>query len=140
MKNRLIGVILALLGFSGCKDHQSDAAMYGIPPPSSVDVTITGEVLNILSKPVPGIFVTETENSGGAPLITEFDGSFSFQSTLETDRIPFTKTLLFEDADGSLNGTLEDKEVTFTFAEENRVGEGEAFELTDVKVVLTGEP
>jgi putative lipoprotein (rSAM/lipoprotein system) len=142
MKNRLIGAILSLLGFGAAAcSEDGQVVMYGLPPVvDPIDFVVAGEVVNALGSAIPGILVTEVDNYGGVAIMTEVDGSFSFHSNCNEDDVPFTKTLLFEDADGPMNGVFENKEVTFTFTEEERITEESGtFEQTDVKVVLSGE-
>ena len=78
-------------------------ACYGVPP-----AVINGEVLDgNTKKPIPGIKVSP-EDSGDYHEITDSNGKFSmylYNSTI---------VLIFEDIDGPLNGSYQQKTVKFS--------------------------
>ncbi len=93
MKNRFVLLLLALLGFSGCKKESPDA--YGCPYST---YKIGGRVTDTAGNPIANIFVQRYRNDGGTR--TDAEGAYLLtgQDHWSVD------SLFFADTDGPENG------------------------------------
>ena len=96
MKNKLIWMLLALLGFSaGCEDEMT--AEYGCP---FATYSVKGKVTDEAGAPIPGIRVSLDREYDYK--YTDSDGRFAFVNH-NTSFVP--ETLRAEDVDGPENGS-----------------------------------
>lgn len=114
MKNKLIWMLLALLGFSaGCEEDST--VEYGCP---YATFSVKGKVTNETGAPIPEIRVTLDRYHDQ---FTDTDGRFAFVN----HDIPFVpETLRAEDVDGPENGSYRSAEVPVTFVRNPAVPSG----------------
>ena len=106
MKNKLIWMLLALLGFSaGCEDEMT--AEYGCP---FATYSVKGKVTDKAGAPIPGIRVSLDREYDYK--YTDSDGRFAFVNH-NTSFVP--ETLRAEDVDGPENGSYRSAEIQVTF-------------------------
>lgn len=142
MKNKLIWMLLSLLGFaSACSDKEKDEdqngnlCMYGCP---SVTFSVKGTVTNEAGQPIPGIRVGIKDTY--PTLLTDDKGGFAF--TKETAVfLPEPAVMQFTDVDGAENGLYDPKEVEISFTRNPDVAAGEwyrgDFTAEDIAVTMT---
>lgn len=119
MKNKLIWMLLALLGFSaGCEDDST--VEYGCP---FATFSVKGKVTDEAGAPIPGIRVTLDRYHDQ---LTDTDGRFAFVN-LRTIISPNT-SLRTEDVDGPENGSYRSAEVPVTFVRNPAVPSGDWYE------------
>lgn len=133
MKNKLIWMLLALLGFSaGCEEETEE---YGCP---YATYSVKGKVTDEAENPIPGIRVTLDRYHDQ---LTDSDGRFAFvnlQATLSSDA-----RLCAEDVDGPENGSYRSAEVPVNFVRNPAVPSGGWYEgdytADDVTVTMQEE-
>lgn len=138
MKNKLIWMLLSLLGFaSACSDDEENnenLCMYGCP---SVSFNVKGTVTNEAGQPIPGIRVGIKDTY--PTVLTDDKGEFAFtKATLVY--IPEPAVMQFTDVDGADNGLYEPKEIEVSFTQNPDVAPDQwylgDFTAEDVRVEL----
>ncbi len=129
MKNRLLLLLLGLLGFAGCRSDEPEPDMYGTP---SARFTIKGRVGDSHGTPIPGIRVTPVDPAEVRPVVAGHPGNRPEAFTSGTgeyevsgscfDRQEFFITLRMEDVDGEENGLFDPKETDVAITQADRVG------------------
>ncbi|MEG1622183.1 MAG: radical SAM-associated putative lipoprotein [Alistipes sp.] len=104
MKNKLLFLLLSLLGMASCNDKEDDGScMYGVPPST---YTIKGLVTDTEGTPISGIQIaSKTDPNLGVldPTTTNAQGEFVWASSVGAGR-KITVTLTATDIDGAANG------------------------------------
>lgn len=99
MKNKLIFMILSLLGLATACSEEENSCEYGTP---YVTFSVKGRVADADGAPVHGIRVAVGEDAYAPATTTGADGAFAF------DKTPFymghPDKLIFTDIDGAANG------------------------------------
>lgn len=117
MKNRLILLLLALLGMGACTEESSEE--YGVP---HADFEIKGRVCDPDGNPIADILI---ERDTYVKTRTDADGSYLFD--WQGMNGP-SCTLRFTDTDGPEHGgTFAQKEVTVVFSESDRTAPREGW-------------
>ena len=133
MKNKLIWLLLSLLGFTaaGCEEARVE---YGSP---YATYTLKGKVTDVDGRVIPGIRVDAIGRS-----YTDEEGTFCCTGE-GMSGIPHTIEVHLGDVDGTDNGGLfADKYLPVTFEEADRVEEASggwydgAYEITGFDVIL----
>lgn len=109
----LLGGLLTLLGFSGCKEIGIIRCEYGMP---HADYKMIGEVKDSNGKPIKGIRVVHSPNPDDQDG-WENDTVYSdAKGHFEVERLKYSwpdelerSTVKFEDVDGSANGSFKTK-------------------------------
>jgi putative lipoprotein (rSAM/lipoprotein system) len=114
--NKIIAILLSLLGFSGCEDPLNTKAEYGVP---SADFIVKGKVLSKTSSlSIPNIRVILKDTSAHATVepdtvYSNSEGNYELKVTdFPTDN---TYNLNFSDIDGTLNGEYASKDTLIEF-------------------------
>lgn len=140
MKNKLIWMLLSLLGFaSACSDKEEDQngnlSMYGCP---SVTFSAKGTVTNEAGQPIPGIRVGIKNIY--PTVLTDEKGGFAFTKATAVF-IPEPAVMQFTDVDGAENGLYAPKEIEVSFTRNPDVAAGEWYEgdftAEDIAVTMT---
>lgn len=131
MKNRLLLLLLALLGFTGCSDSQEpEPDMYGTP---FARFTIKGRVKDSQGKPIQGIRVTSFETPRKPAVMATLDGQSAVFTSLTGeyevsgrcfDRDEFFVTLRMDDVDGEKNGLFDTQEIDIGITQADRTHTG----------------
>lgn len=119
MKNKLLWMLLALLGFApSCIDSENDdpdpyICEYGTP---SASFSVKGKVTDDEQVPIPGIQVKLGEDYlGSEEVFTDENGEFAFVKAF-AHSIPKTPVpLIFTDVDGEENGLFDSVSVDVQF-------------------------
>lgn len=141
MKNKLIWLILSLLGFStaACNDNSDLPCEYGTP---HVNFSVKGKVQNKAGEPIPGI---EVSTSSQYVTHTNEEGVFVYNWDEWVAPLPYEATIKFRDTDGAENGSYADQQLTVTFEEKDQTAgpsgwsEG-SYALSDIEVTLESNP
>lgn len=142
MKNKLIWLILSLLGFStaACNDNSDLPCEYGTP---HVNFSVKGKVQNKAGEPIPGIEVSAPSQYATH---TNEEGVFVYNwDEWPPQQFPYETTIEFRDTDGAENGSYADQQLTVTFKEEDQTAgasgwsEG-SYALSDIEVTLESNP
>lgn len=125
MKNNILLMILAALGFAGCGATSCQVDMYGVP--RSYDGQLKGKVTDKSGNPIKGIEVT----SMGKKATTATDGSYDIKGETYGDAVP----IRFLDIDGPENGgEFAERVVKIELTADDWVGS--SFIKTDADVTL----
>ncbi len=144
MKNKLIWMLLAALGFatacSDVKDDDEPPCEYGTP---WVTFSVKGKVTNAAGEPVKGIDVgMEHDNHDYGTFTTNENGEFAIEQGsafgINTKR---KEVLVFTDIDGEENGSYETTKVEVSFVRNEDIPSGNWYNgdyaaTEDVEVVL----
>ncbi len=124
MKNKLIWMILSLLGFAtACEKLEQAADEYGVP---YATYSVKGKVINQQGEPIPGIQVN-LEHAWYL-IQTDANGDFAYD---KVETFPREQTRLkFTDIDGPENGSYQEEIVSITFVE-NKDFEGGGWHMRD---------
>lgn len=135
MKNRILMMLLSLLGFATACDKQKQdelMCMYGSP---HIGFRVQGKVTNAAGQPIPGIVV----GGGGTQVATGADGNYD----LSGDVGPLVVHLIFTDVDGAESGgEFAEAMLEVKFTKEDQVAPGDGnwnkggFAKTDMNIAL----
>lgn len=141
MKNKLIWLILSLLGFSAaaCNDNGDLPCEYGTP---YATFSVKGKVQNKAGKPIPGI---EVSTPSQYATHTNEEGVFVYNWDEWPQQLPYEATIKFRDTDGAENGTYADQQLTVTFEEKDQTAGASgwsagSYALSDIEVTLESDP
>lgn len=134
MKNKLIRMLLSLLGFASSCACETQEDAYGCP---YATFSVKGKVTDEAGSPIPGIAVRVEYDNETA---TDDTGTFAFDRAQWSFAPTSPVSIRFSDIDGSENGSFADQEVEVTFARNSAVAsdgwyEGH-FDADDIEVVL----
>lgn len=137
MKNKLILMILSLLGLATACSEEENSCEYGTP---YVTFSVKGKVTDTDGAPVPGIRVAVSEDAYAPATTTGADGAFAF------DKTPFymghPEKLIFTDIDGAANGEFGSKTLDVAFEKSDSKPESNwntgYYTAPDVEVCLNG--
>lgn len=140
MKNKLIWLILSLLGFStaACNDNSDLPCEYGTP---HVTFSVKGKVQNKAGEPIPGIEVSTDSQYMPRKTQTNEEGVFVYEWDEWPQMLPYEVTIEFRDTDGAENGAYADRQLPVTFDEKDQTtgasgwSEG-TFAVSDLEVTL----
>lgn len=120
MKNRIILLLLTMLGFSASACKEEEVTMYGTP---HVNLKIIGKVSDANGAPIPGIQV-QAMHIREKEVLTATDGSYE----LSGRGFSTQEELLFSDIDGAANGgEFVDKTLKIKFTEAERTEAGKSW-------------
>lgn len=124
----LLGVVLGVLGFSGCEELGMFKDMYGSP---HADYKLVGDVKDTKGNPIQGIRVVFDRNpidvqSRKDTLYTDLNGHFE-KDRVQTDFWRTNSVVRFDDVDGSVNGSFRSKVLTHDemTSEKTKKGDGD---------------
>lgn len=121
MKNKLLFMILSLLGFatacSSCSDEEEFMCEYGTP---FATFSVKGKVLNKSGEPIPNIKVS-VNHSSHSFVASKEDGSFILDKHqafyLKSNSSGSDFNIIFTDIDGAENGQYKEHKAVVTFTE-----------------------
>ena len=128
----LLGIVMGILGFSGCGKIIVTPDEYGCP---YADYKLVGDVKDVRKNPIPGIRVVldripdeevgENAEFQKDTLYTDANGHFG--KDLPDDYWAETYTVKFEDVDGTENGSYRTKVISGNEIVKERTKEGKGW-------------